>query len=68
MVESVEEEKLQFVPKERLLKNLESELQVSVPSDKKLSTDCATSTMDGYFSCTICLMVVEKPQECVQCN
>ena len=32
-----EEEQSKFVPKERLITNLENELKVEVPSDKKLS-------------------------------
>ena len=60
MVESVpQEEQTKFIPKERLLKNLENELKVEVPSDKKLSGEQAVATMDAYFTCTICLMVVE---------
>ena len=35
---------------------------------KQLSGDCAVTGIGEYFTCTICLNVVEKPKECQQCN
>ena len=69
MVQSEEDAQAnKFVPKERLLKNLENELKAAIPTDQKITPDSCTTTMDGYFGCTICLMVVEQPMECLECN
>ena len=66
MVE-VNQEK-QFTPKETLLSSLQSELQAMVSTERRVQPESATEELDGYFTCLICLQVVEEPQECHLCN
>ena len=35
---------------------------------RRLTAEMATSELDAHFLCTICLEVVEEPQECSQCT
>lgn len=50
------------------IQKIESEAQANVPTDRHLSSDQAVAELDQYFTCTICLMVVEDPKECLECN
>ena len=60
-----------FAPKNTLLRNLENELKAkkeSMAANKQLAVESAVGGMDDYFACTICVQVVEEPQECLECN
>lgn len=58
-----------FEPKPVLLTNLENALTENVDFNKRVCGDNAVGgKFDEYFSCMICLMVVEEPQECLECN
>ena len=54
-----------FEPVEAEVRELEKSL---VDTDKHLNPDSAVETLDNYFSCLICLQVVEEPKECMDCN
>ena len=57
-----------FELKPKTLEQIMAGVSKGVDTDKHLSDTQACSTLDAYFTCTICLMVVEEPKECQDCN
>lgn len=54
-----------FIPKVEQVEALKKALASSEAIDEKhLNAEQATTTLDQYFTCTICLQVVEEPEEC----
>ena len=60
-----------FAPSKAHLKMLEAALAPAhSDTDKHLSADQVAEgvELDAYFTCTICIQVVESPKECLQCS
>ena len=57
-----------FEPGIFLMKSLENELSSAVDVTRQLLSENAVSPLDQYFTCPICLLVVEQPAECQECN
>ena len=68
MVEADPIQNRTFAPKKDQLDGLFNKLKVEIDTDKHLNADLATTELDQYFTCTICLQVVEEPKECQDCN
>lgn len=54
-----------------LIKARENEIlskMKEVAKNRQLQPDQCTEELDYYFSCEICLSVVNNPRECGECN
>jgi len=50
------------------MSNLEAQISSDVKLDRHLAAESAETALDEYFTCMICLMVVDLAEECLSCN
>ena len=57
-----------FAPKQTLLDSLERKVKTREGAATQLAAEAAVTGIDNYFTCVICLGVVEDPKECSACD